>query len=117
MVYMAANAKRRIWIAPGTMESGVRRFGTPVAYDWNWRSLSSDADMQAFGPDFMDYRRATPPNGEVVGLKRFDRVWMDYPPSDPTDPLAKDADYQITGVDQGAGGVALVLFKRLSADA
>jgi hypothetical protein len=73
--------------------------------------------MLAFGPEYKDYRRATVPNAEVDNIKRFDRVWMDTEPSDPTDPLAKDADFYVLSVDPGAGGVADVAFKRLSPDA
>lgn len=108
--------KRPVWIAPGRMEGGIRQYGTPVRYDWNWRALSSGADILAFGPEYKDYRKAVAPNAEVDNVHRFDRVWMDTEPSDPTDPLASDADFYVLSADKGAS-VADIAFKRLSPDA
>ena len=116
MVALAENLKRPIWIAPGTETSGVLRFGTPVLYRWNWRTLSSGVDMLTFGPAYMDYRRAITTNAEVANVKRLDRVWMDVTPNDPTDELAVDADFYVLSVDPGPGGSSVVTFKRLSPD-
>lgn len=108
--------KRALWIAPSSTENGVRVYGTPVLYHWNWRALSSGIDMMTFGPAYKDYRRATTTNAEIENIKQFDRVWMDTTPSDPTDILATDADFYVLSADAGAGGYAQVAFKRLSSD-
>lgn len=113
----AENLKRPVWIASGASVSGVRQFDEPVLFNWNWRSLSSNVDMMAFGPDYMDYRKAVVSNDELDNIKRLDKVWMDVTPSDSSDTLASDADFYIASVDKGAGGYGTVVFKRLSPDA
>lgn len=114
---MAENLKRSIWIASGTVVNGVRQFAAPVEYRWNWRSLSTSAEMMAFGPAYLDYRIAVTENAQVDNIKEFDRVWMDVTPADPTDVLAVDADFFVVGVSKGPGGFASVTFKKLSRDA
>jgi hypothetical protein len=99
------------------MVDGIRQFGTPVLYQWNWRALSSGVDILAFGPEYKDYRKAVAPNEEIDNIKRFDRVWMDTTPSDLTDPLASDADFYVLSADKGSAGHADIAFKRLSPDA
>lgn len=116
-MFAVESLKRPVWVASGTATNGVTTFGTPVLYNWGWRSLNSGVDMMTFGPEYMDYRKATPPNEEIDNIKRNDRVWMDTTPSDPTDVFAADADFYILGADKGAGGIAAVTFKRLSPDA
>lgn len=116
MPQFAQGLKRPVWVAAGSTTNGVATYGTPALHQWNWRGMSTGVDMMTFGAEYMDYRRATMPNSEVVGLKRLDRVWMDSTPSNPSDPFAKDADFYVYGVNKGAGGVAEVLFKRLSND-
>lgn len=98
------------------MVNGVPQFGTPVLHNWNWRALSSTADILAFGPQYKDYRKAVCLNDDVDNIKAFDRVWLDSTPSDPTDVLAKDAEFYILSADKGAGGYADVAFKRLGTD-
>ena len=117
MVFMAENLKRPLWIAPGEVSNGIRQFDTPVLYNWGWRTMSSSADIMAFGPKYMDYRKAAVDNAQIDNIKRFDRVWMDVTPSDLTDTLGSDADFYILSAVPGAGGIALVTFKRLSSDA
>lgn len=116
-MFQSESLKRRIYIASGSLVSGVRQFDEPVPYDWNWRGLSSGAEMLAFGPSYMDYRKSAVPNEEVENIKRFDAVWMDVTPSDTTDVLASDADFYVDSVVPGAGGIAVVTFKRLTPDA
>lgn len=111
------DSKRPVWVATSSMQNGVRRFSTPVLHNWNWRGLNTDAEMQAFGPEYVDYRQAVADASELDNLRRFDRVWMDTAPHDPTDPLAKDADFFVVGVTKGVTGGSTVLFKRLSPDA
>jgi hypothetical protein len=112
----AENLKRPLWVAQGAMENGVRVYGTPVLHRWNWQPMRSDADIKAFGPAFVDYRKAVMANKELDNIKRFDRVWMDVEPSNPADPFASDADFFVYSVDKGAGGTGRVFFKRLSPD-
>ena len=116
MAFTTANLKRPVWVASGAMVDGVRQYGTPVRYDWNWQALSSSVEIAAFGPDYMDYRKAVAPNAQLENIKRLDRVWLDHAPTDPDDPLARDADFYIRSVDKGAGGMGAVTFKRLSTD-
>jgi hypothetical protein len=117
MVFLAQNLKRPVWVASSAMVDGVRCYGAPVLYHWNWRALSSSVDMMTFGPEYLDYRKAVTDNSQVDGIKRLDRVWMDSAPTDPSDPLASDADFYVLSVDKGAGGFADVTFKRLNPDA
>lgn len=118
MVFMAESLKRPLWVAPGTMVNGVRRYGTPVRYNWGWHPARSDADLKAFGPQYVDYRRAIVDVSSLDNIKAFDRVWMDTEPSDPTDPLASDADFYVYGQPTaGPGGVVQVMFRKLSSDA
>jgi hypothetical protein len=114
---LAQILKRPVWVASGKMVAGTRQFGRPVLHKWNWRTLSSSAEIAAFGPEYFDYRRGVTENTDIAGIKRLDRVWMDGEPSNPTDVLAKDADFYIVSVDPGAGGYADITFKRLSSDA
>ena len=116
MVSLARNTKRPVWVASHTIVNGVRTYGTPVLHNWNWRGLNSGADMFAFGPEYMDYRKAVTTNADVENLKRFDAVWMDTTPANPSDQLASDADFYVLGVTPGQGGVAEGTFKRMSAD-
>ncbi len=117
MAFLVDGLKRPVWVASGTMVSGVRQFGRPKLHHWNWRALSSSAEMMAFGPAYFDYRKAVTDNTDIAGIKRFDRVWMDVTPSDLTDVLASDADFYVLSADPGAGGHAEMTFKRLSTDA
>lgn len=114
---MVFGLKRPLWIASGTVVNGVTEFATPVIFEWNWRTLSSAAEIQAFGPSYMDYRIALTENRQVVDVKPLDRVWMDVTPAEPTDPLAQDADFYVVSVNPGPGGFASVMFKKLSPDA
>lgn len=116
MVGFAQTLKRSVWVASGSMVDGIRQFDRPVEHRWSWRGLSSGADMLAFGPSYMDYRKASTMNRDVDNIKRLDKVWMDLTPADPNDPLASDADFYVSAVEKGAGGVATITFKRLSAD-
>jgi len=116
MVFLAENLKRPVWVASGTMTDGVLQFDTPVLYNWNWRTLSSSVDIMAFGPSYVDHRRAVMSNDDIDNIKRLDKVWMDVTPSDPTDVFAQDADFYILSVEVGSGGVGRVMFKRLSPD-
>ena len=116
-MFLAEGLKRSIWIAPaGDMENGVRKFGTPVEYEWNWRVLGSSAELMAFGPEYLDYRKAVTDNSEIANVNALDMVWMDVTPSDLTDVLASDADFYVVSADPGPGGFANVMFKRLSND-
>jgi hypothetical protein len=117
MVFMAETLKRPLWVAPGTIVNGVRQYGTPVSYRWGWHHTNTDVDMKAFGPQYVDYRRAIVPNSAVDNIKVFDRAWLESEPADLTDPLASDADFFISSIERGAGGTARVMFKRLSPDA
>lgn len=117
MVSFVEGHKRPVWVAAGSMVGGVRRFGAPVLHHWNWRALSSSAEMMAFGPAYFDYRKAVTDNADIAGISRLDRVWMDLTPSDPTDVLATDADFYVLSADPGAAGHAEITFKRLSPDA
>ena len=113
---MAENLKRTIWVAPGTVANGVRTFGTPTSHRWNWRALSSSAEMMAFGPEYLDYRTANMDNARLDNIKQFDRVWMDGVPTAPLDPLANSADFYVVSAVKGAGGIGTVTLKRLSPD-
>jgi len=81
MVTMVHGLKRTIWHASGSTVGGIRQFTAPVAVQINWRGLSTSAEMEAFGPEYMDYRQAVATNDVVSTFKRFDRVWMDKRPS------------------------------------
>lgn len=117
MVRTAERAKRDVWVAHAAPnDGGVLVYGTPIRYRWNWRGLNSAVDIAAFGPRYVDYRRATMPVKDMGQTKRLDRVWMDTTPSDPTDQLASDADFYVYGANRGVTGVGEVLFKRLSPD-
>lgn len=116
MVTMVHGLKRTIWHASGSTVGGIRQFTAPVAVQINWRGLSTSAEMEAFGPEYMDYRQAVATNDVVSTFKRFDRVWMDTSPSATFDPLARDADFYVVGATQGAAGIGQLLFKRLSSD-
>ena len=115
MVAFAENLKRPLWIASGSVTGGVRQFGTPVLHKWNWRTLSTTVGMMVFGPNYMDYRRAITSADEVMNVKRLDRVWMDVEPPE-NDPLATTADFFVSGINPGVGGITEVLFRRLSED-
>lgn len=117
MVSTAAKLKRHIWIAAMTVVSGVQNFAAPVRRDLNYRSLNSNADVRAFGPDFVNYLRIEAPNGDLEDVHPFDRAWIRSTPSAQVDPLARDADYYVVSVDLGAGGVGVALLRRLSTDA
>lgn len=114
MVAVAERLKRSVWIATGTMSGDVKQYSLPVLHKWNYRGLSVNVGLAAFGPEFMDYRRAVTTNAEVENLKAFDRAWLETTPSDTDDPMAGDANFYITGITRGVGGIAEVLFKRLS---
>lgn len=116
MVSFAEDLKETVWIAPSSVVSGVRQFGTPVAYALNCRITSSNADLIAFGPKFTDYRRAVAPNEYVATIHSFDKVWIGATPSDPTDKLASDANFEVVAREPGVGGTALVMFKKLTND-
>jgi hypothetical protein len=116
MVLFAKNLKAVVWVAAGSVANGVRTFAAPVEYHINQRSLSSAIDIMAFGPTFNDYRRAVAANAEVTGISEFDRVWIDCVPSDPTDVFATDANYYVFSNTPGVGGVAQLMFKRLTRD-
>ena len=114
MVAVAERLKRSVWIATGTMSGGVKNYSLPVLHKWNYRGLSVNVGLAAFGPEFMDYRRAVTTNAEVENLKAFDRAWLETTPFDTDDPMAGDADFYIVGANPGVSGVAEVLFKRLN---
>ena len=116
MVFMAESLKRTLWIAPSTIINGVRYNNPPVKYNWGWHPARSDADLKAFGPEYVNYRRAIIDASSLDNIKVFDRVWMDVTPSSMTDPLAADADFFVHSIDIGAGSVAQVMFRRLSPD-
>ena len=117
MVSFAQNTKRPMWVAAGTVAAnGVRTFGTPTLYHWNWRGLSSNADMSAFGPEYLDYRVAVTTVAEAESVSRLDRVWLDAQPPSEDDPMATTADFYIVGVVSSPSGTAQVTFKRLNTD-
>jgi hypothetical protein len=116
MVLMAANLTRPVWIASGSVTNGVRVFAAPVDYHLNVRGTTTALDIMAFGPSHIDYQRAVAANDYVAAIHPLDRVWLDRTPSDPTDTLAKDADYQVSTIQRGVD-VATLMFRRLSNDA
>lgn len=117
MTSFAEDLKRDVWIAPASVSSaGYRIFGTPVLYRLNARITSSYADMQTFGPKFVDYRRAVCDNAYVASVHSFDRAWIETTPADPTDQLASDSDFEVIACEPGVGGTALVLFRKLMRD-
>lgn len=113
MVFFAQNLKRNIWLARHTIVDGVKQYTIPVMYAWNWRTLSSDAEMMTYGPSYADYRVATLSNDEVADIKVGDRIWNTSPTYDI---LARDAEFEINSIVIGAGGIARVTFKKLSPD-
>lgn len=108
--------KRAVYIAPRSTSSGVENFSAPVLYQINWRVMSSDAEMQAFGPSYMDYRKAVVDNSIIDSVDELDAAWMDVTPSATTDTLATDADFYVASVYKGAGGIGVIVFKRRSVD-
>lgn len=117
MPRFAVKAKRPVWVAAQVEnEDGPLTYGRPTRYLWNWRSLNSSVDIAAFGPSYIDYRRAVAPTTEVNGVKRLDRVWLEREPTTFDDPLASDADFYVYGIAEGVLGVSEVTFKRLSPD-
>ena len=117
MVSTATKLKRPIWTAAMSVVSGVQTFATPVARTLNYRSLNSNADIRAFGPDFVNYLRIEAPNADLADINPFDRVWIRTAPANPADQLATDSDYYVISVDIGAGGVGVALLRKLNTDA
>lgn len=117
MVSTASRLKRPIWTAAMTVASGVQTFAAPVMRDLNYRSLNSNADLRAFGPDFVNYLRIEAPNADLEDIHPFDRAWVRNAPSNPEDVLAQDADYYVVSVDLGAGGIGVALLRKLNTDA
>lgn len=113
----ADSLKVPVWIASGSVVSGVTRYGVPTRYMLNCRMTTSAAYLAAFGPNYVDYRRAVAPNELVENIKELDRAWIGTTPSTPTDVLAKDANFYVLSASLGVGGVAQLMFKKLSKDA
>ena len=115
-MFMAETLKRPVWIAPSRVENGVRVYGTPRRYMLGWTTTSSDADIKAFGPKYVDYRAASLPVSALGDIEVFDRAWFDVTPQEPADLTASNADFFVYAVTRGSGGVARVLFRRLGSD-
>jgi len=116
MVFFADNLKRNVWVAHWTLIDSIRQYSTPSVTRWNWRTMSSDAEMQTYGPQYTDYCIATIPNDEATNIRPFDRVWHTVP-SNANDKLATDAQYEVVSVDSSVGGVTRITYRKLSKDA
>lgn len=113
---MAANLTVPVWVAHGSVTNGVRTFSAPVKYHLNLRSTTTALDIMAFGPSHTEYRRAVATNESIAGIRPLDRAWIDRTPTNPTDTLATDADFAVTTIQHGVGGIATILFRTLSID-
>jgi len=116
-VFFAQSLKSVVWVAASTVTNGVRQFGTPVEYNINCRGLTAVADMMAFGPRYLDYRRSVMANELAVNFHELDRVWIGKTPTNPADVFASDANFYVESVIAGAGGVAQIMFRKLTPDA
>lgn len=115
-MFFAHSLKTPLWVAPSSVTNGVRRFGTPVEYNINCRGLTAVADMMTFGPRYLDYRRSVTSNEIAANFHEFDRVWIGETPSNPADVFAADANFYVESVMPGAGGVAQIMFRKLTSD-
>lgn len=98
---MSAALKDKVWVASRSVTDGVARFGTPVEHQMNYSTTTSNADIIAFGPSYVDYRRIFVPKSKATDVKELDRVWLGIEPSDPTDPLASDANFYVQSKIEG----------------
>ena len=116
-MFFAHSLKTPIWVASSSVVNWIRQFGTPAAYDINCRGLTAMADMMAFGPRYLDYRRSVTSNAIAENFHDFDRVWIGKTPVDLTDIFASDANFYVESVMPGAGGIAQIMFRKLTSDA
>ena len=112
----AENLKTAIWIAPSSVTNGVRQYGTPVQYRLNCRGITSVAQIMAYGPSYLDYRRIVAANSDVENIHELDRAWIEATPADLTDVFAADANFYVQTKMPGTGGAAQIMLKKLSHD-
>lgn len=116
MLCGAESLMRSVWFAQSTVINGVRQYGVPVEYRLNYRDLDTSAEIMAFGPEYVNYKKIVAPNRLFTLISEFDRAWIDRTPATPSDALAKDATHQVVGVTRGAGGIGTILLRKVSRD-
>lgn len=91
--------KRSIYVAHRTVnENGVFVYSEPVEYRVNCYNVlpnSASADLATIGTSISDVLQIVGPPDYLTDIQPFDRVYVNNPVPETTDPLAKGADYVV----------------------
>lgn len=87
--------KRTIYVCQHYQDNNMIKFKDPILFKINYQATNSDGDLIALGMDFPMYIRI---KGDLKDKDMFhskDRIYIENKPSDPFNPLCKDADYEV----------------------
>lgn len=96
-MFFSEALKRPIHVASRSVNSnGVSVYSTPVLFNVNFHDIlptSASADLVEVGTSYFDYLYVVGDPEYLQSINALDKVYVDNPVPQTTDPLAKDADY------------------------
>lgn len=109
-----ARNKRKLYLCKEYQENNLSKYHEPIALMLNYQATNSEGDLIALGMDYPMYVRIKTDMQYANMFKAGDRVYISIKPSEPFDPLCKDADYEVDSDPIVSLNIVEVTLKKLS---
>lgn len=87
--------KRKLYVCNRYEEDGISKYSEPLGLELNYQTTNSEGDLIALGEDFPMYMRIKADLEYKDNFNAEDRVYINIEPSEPFDPLCRDANYEV----------------------
>lgn len=106
--------KRQLYVCSKYEENGIVKFNYPQVLKMNYQVTNSDGDLIALGMNYPMYIRIKTDLKYKDFFKAKYRLYVGIEPSEPFNPLCKDANYEVESEPIVSNNVVEIVLKKLS---